>query len=361
MKTYEEMAQSALTRGNAIRNQKKKVRRTLEAITSLVACCVLLISIVFITVEAKEYNDAIKFFNELSLSTDGLSRDEIKAVYKDIATNSITYSKTADIIVTPSGTAVKKCFTLPVEEIALQISNSSIPVFVDQSSLSQSVEETYSRLQKSLINNRPGMLNIEENGMITYYAKDRNRGDHSLSYALSDPEAISVAENLLDEQGLLPSDNYRASVSKVQRINMDLSGGKGEVPDTIEYIVFFYRTHNGIDVLSEQEDGILLSFDAKGLTELRYFWREIDCNTDIKNVAKNILSISQATEIFKNEIDVGKSVVSSTDPNNYNRYVSVAYLQMADTVRPVYVFSTDTNYANSIFVDMYTGEVLNLT
>ena len=63
MKTYEEMAQSALTRGKAIRRQKNKANRTWKAITSLAACFILLISIGFITVEAKEYNDAIKFFN----------------------------------------------------------------------------------------------------------------------------------------------------------------------------------------------------------------------------------------------------------------------------------------------------------
>lgn len=98
MKTYEEMAQSALTRGKAIRRQKNKANRTWKAITSLAACFILLISIGFITVEAKEYNDAIKFFNEYSLSTDGLSRGEIKAVYRDITTKSFTYSKTAEVI-----------------------------------------------------------------------------------------------------------------------------------------------------------------------------------------------------------------------------------------------------------------------
>ena len=72
--------------------------RMWKAIASLAACLILVLSIGFITVEAKEYNDAIKFFNEYGLSTDGLSRGEIKAVYRDITTKSFTYSKTAEVI-----------------------------------------------------------------------------------------------------------------------------------------------------------------------------------------------------------------------------------------------------------------------
>lgn len=48
--------------------------------------------------EVKEYNAAVQFFNENGLSTDGLSRREIKAVYRDITTESFTYSKTAEVI-----------------------------------------------------------------------------------------------------------------------------------------------------------------------------------------------------------------------------------------------------------------------
>ncbi|MBQ3214901.1 MAG: hypothetical protein IJB11_02150 [Oscillospiraceae bacterium] len=66
------------------------------------ACVVLLFSIGFgayaYAAEIKEYNKAVEFFNEHSLSTEGLSRDEIKAVYRDITTNSFSYSKTAEVI-----------------------------------------------------------------------------------------------------------------------------------------------------------------------------------------------------------------------------------------------------------------------
>lgn len=48
--------------------------------------------------EAKEYNTAMDFFEANGLSAEGLSRGDVKAVYRDITTNSFTNSKTAEVI-----------------------------------------------------------------------------------------------------------------------------------------------------------------------------------------------------------------------------------------------------------------------
>ncbi len=48
--------------------------------------------------EAREYSEAIEFFDEYSLSTDGLTRSEIKAIYKDITGKTYSYEKTVEII-----------------------------------------------------------------------------------------------------------------------------------------------------------------------------------------------------------------------------------------------------------------------
>ena len=48
--------------------------------------------------EVKNYNDAVIFFSEHDLSVNGLSRGEIKKVYKDITTGSFAYGKTAEVI-----------------------------------------------------------------------------------------------------------------------------------------------------------------------------------------------------------------------------------------------------------------------
>ena len=69
---------------------------------TMAACFVLLITACFgtfaVVAEAAEYKAAVQFFNDYGMSTDGLTRGEIKAVYRDITTKSFTYSKTAEVI-----------------------------------------------------------------------------------------------------------------------------------------------------------------------------------------------------------------------------------------------------------------------
>ena len=50
--------------------------------------------------EAKEYEAAVTFFDENGLPAEGLTRGEIKAVYRDITTESFSYEKTAEVILT---------------------------------------------------------------------------------------------------------------------------------------------------------------------------------------------------------------------------------------------------------------------
>ena len=69
---------------------------------TVAACFLLLIAACFgtftVVAEAAEYKAAVQFFNDFGMSTDGLTRGEIKAVYRDITTKSFTYSKTAEVI-----------------------------------------------------------------------------------------------------------------------------------------------------------------------------------------------------------------------------------------------------------------------
>ena len=48
--------------------------------------------------EAKEYREAVVFFEDNGLSPEGLSRSEIKEVYRDITTRRFTYGKTLEVI-----------------------------------------------------------------------------------------------------------------------------------------------------------------------------------------------------------------------------------------------------------------------
>ena len=68
----------------------------LIAAASLIIFCML--AVAACAREAQEYSDAIEFFENHDLSTEGLTRSEIKEVYKDIRTNSFSYSKTMEVV-----------------------------------------------------------------------------------------------------------------------------------------------------------------------------------------------------------------------------------------------------------------------
>ncbi|MBO4502014.1 MAG: hypothetical protein J5760_07210 [Clostridia bacterium] len=86
----------------AAKHSGSRIRPRVIKWIAAAACLALVISIGFvgfsIAAEAREYAAAVEFFEENGLSTEGLSREEIKAVYRDITTNSFTYGKTAEVI-----------------------------------------------------------------------------------------------------------------------------------------------------------------------------------------------------------------------------------------------------------------------
>lgn len=65
---------------------------------ALAACLVLTVSLMGFVAEAGEYGAAVTFFDENGLSTQGLSRSEVRAVYRDITSRHFTNDKTAEVI-----------------------------------------------------------------------------------------------------------------------------------------------------------------------------------------------------------------------------------------------------------------------
>lgn len=79
---------------------QKTRRRHFRTWAPAAACLILMICFagVAAAAEAKEYGDAISFFTENGLSAEGLSREDVKAVYRDITTQRFTNGKTAEVI-----------------------------------------------------------------------------------------------------------------------------------------------------------------------------------------------------------------------------------------------------------------------
>lgn len=72
----------------------------------IAAACVLLIAamivgaVAYAEAEAKTYNEAVEFFQQNNISLDGLSRGELKAVYKDICDDKFENEVTEEVLIT---------------------------------------------------------------------------------------------------------------------------------------------------------------------------------------------------------------------------------------------------------------------
>lgn len=86
----------ARSEASAARGRAPAVRRW----AALAACLALVVGLAgwAVAAEAKEYSAAVEFFEENGLSMEGLSRSDVKAVYRDITTQRFTYDKTAEVL-----------------------------------------------------------------------------------------------------------------------------------------------------------------------------------------------------------------------------------------------------------------------
>ena len=85
-----------LEHSEAVRRRPPGHRRWM----ALAACLALAVSLVGVAfaAEAREYGAAVEFFDENGLSAEGLSRADVKAVYRDITTQRFSYGKTAEVL-----------------------------------------------------------------------------------------------------------------------------------------------------------------------------------------------------------------------------------------------------------------------
>ena len=86
------------SRGRAPARQKARRFRWGAAAACLLAALGLGSATYAYAAEAREYRTAVTFFAENDLPLEGLSRSEIKAVYRDITTRRFSYRKTTEVI-----------------------------------------------------------------------------------------------------------------------------------------------------------------------------------------------------------------------------------------------------------------------
>ena len=221
----------------------------------------------------------------------------------------------------------------------------TVPVFsTEVGNVQTQVENIKHKLSAS------GSFRIDDKGAISY---DRFETGEQLPIQMTDEEATRQATTYLNKLGLLPTDQYRTVVSRVTRSAINLNGEENLPPETVSINVTFYRVFNGIDVISDQEDGILLSFDAQGLSSLQYFWRSVEAS-EIPEEATPI-SAEYAYQIYQVQWDTrhGTCCDPSENPEIFN-----AYLHLNGVTRPCWVIAEENPYINAWFIDMLTGEIL---
>jgi hypothetical protein len=78
--------------------KRKEANRSKMLISSICIAVVFALTGCAVAVEMNEYSQAVEFFNEYKISTEGYTRSEIKAVYKDITRHTYSNSKTLELL-----------------------------------------------------------------------------------------------------------------------------------------------------------------------------------------------------------------------------------------------------------------------
>jgi hypothetical protein len=98
VKSKEEGVKRAEASSSEVKPFFSKRTAWIAAAASIVLIVIVTSAAVAIKAEETEYNKAMSFFEENDLSVEGLSRAEIKAVYRDIINNRFENDKTAEVI-----------------------------------------------------------------------------------------------------------------------------------------------------------------------------------------------------------------------------------------------------------------------
>lgn len=240
------------------------------------------------------------------------------------------------------------------------ISDNTFPHFENDIDI-EAINNTYSKLQAALCIDENDSLTIDESHKITYTNLECRLSEDNLGFVLAEDEAIDTALQMLTDLDLAPEGNYRAKVSVVNRYSLVFEESELPAPETIEYMVSFYRTYNGLDVISDEEDGIVVAFDKYGLTALNYKWRDINLVSNNEFTLTKAITEDQAKEIYLNAMNLNDQYTRTSSGSKFTAPVTrMAYLQIDQEMRLVWVCAPGNGYGNHIFIDAKTGGQLNI-
>jgi len=230
------------------------------------------------------------------------------------------------------------------------------------------VEDPFSVAHKNLIrnvlcgdssyDNRNAQLNISDNGRLLYKREIGSSGE-PVACNFDKDQAIEEAKAKLIELDLLPTAGYRVDVDSVQGMQMDMNFFAPEnTPETIQYNVRFYPVLDGKDILTDQNDRIVVSFDHRGITSIEYFWRKI-LQQEEPIVRSSATTSPTSRESQAVDACLEKYQEIENRESSYDIVQSEAFIYTDEGLKSAWVFGQGEYYLNPIIIDINTGEEID--
>lgn len=240
--------------GGTVRKNEKRPRRLVPVLS---ACLALLLVIgtftgLSVAAEAKEYRKAVDFFNEYALPTDGLSRKEIKEVYKDITMKTYCCETTIELL--------NQCSIQMVQNSLSSVDRDSLEALWNQrntemfSKHNTSVKGDYGKYRYEIHYPNENKVNIDSVSpdvtVIVKYEGEKELWSYTVPYEMY----VFLEENLkIYEDGIL--------VYGANRIGGSMSG----------YATAFFLDQNGKKLWEYQSSRVGTCFQTAIRKDGRYF------------------------------------------------------------------------------------------
>ena len=191
-------------------------------------------------------------------------------------------------------------------------------------------------LLKKSTTEKPELV-IEQNGKLYYRNCDSKMSD----FDMDEETSIELAKNELKDLGLLPNSEYSIEVDVIQ---------------PFEKNIYFLPVYNGLDIVSDEEDGIIVCINKNGLDTLQYYWRDIVPVSDTNPISTDsLLDENEAMKVYKRELARNHPEIAE-EGDDWPIIVSQVYRYIDGNSVKAWVFSDGQKYLNPIYIDMLTGE-----
>ncbi|HBL84197.1 MAG: hypothetical protein A2Y17_07920 [Clostridiales bacterium GWF2_38_85] len=217
-------------------------------------------------------------------------------------------------------------------------------------STNKSIEYTQDDLtepQKQKLTDAFGDINIKD-GELFDYSENHDQPPYYLTQ--SDDEFLTQAKKYLIDLGLMPKPEYITRTNKTT-VSTLISSSSPLTSVTSEFSLGIAKSVDGIPLLNENL-GINITFDTKGITRLIYGWGDVKVKTVSSD--KELLSYQEIIKIY--DAYITENVFSANLLDNL--HCSQVYFYHENTFYPAWQIVEGNGDANPIYINAVTGEII---